>query len=73
MCGVGVGLVAAGCSASSAKGSAFDAAPTTAADEDGPYLEYYGAGLASDASLDLDASDNPPPPDAAPVDGSVEQ
>lgn len=72
-CGIGVGLGAAGCSASGTKGSLFDAAPTTAPDEDGPDLAYYGAGLAGDASPELDASDNAPPTDGAPSDGNVEQ
>ena len=70
--GVGVGLGAAGCSASATKSTVVDAAPTTASDEDGPYLAYYGAGLAGDGSTDFDASDDVPPSDAARVDGGSE-
>jgi hypothetical protein len=72
-CGLGLGLGAAGCSASGTKGSLFDAAPTTASDEDGPYLAYYGSGLAGDGSPDLDASNYAPPLDAAPSDSGAEQ
>jgi hypothetical protein len=57
--GVALALLAcsgAACSSSSSSGSGEDAAPPTAADEDGPYLAFYGAGLETDAS--------PPPADA---------
>jgi len=72
VCGVGVVLGAAGCSASGTKSTVVDAAPTTASDEDGPYLGYYGAGIAGDGSTDFEASDDVPPSDAARVDGGAE-
>jgi hypothetical protein len=58
--GVALAILAcsgAACSSPSSSGSDEDAAPATAADEDGPYLAYYGAGLATDGS--------PEPADAA--------
>jgi hypothetical protein len=45
----------------------------TAADEDGPYLAFYGAGIEGDASIEPADAAEPASGDAGPLDGALTQ